>query len=56
MKKMYKFIIGIAAIAVLVAVVQISGLGQMIRDNGLTAHCEGGTCAMKLYKKNMEEK
>ena len=45
-----------ASMAAVMAFVQFSGLGQLIRDNTPQAFCEGGTCAMKLYDKMMEEK
>ena len=53
-KKTYAIIV--AAIAAVMAFVQFSGLGQFIRDNTPEEFCEGGTCAMKLYDKTMEEK
>lgn len=52
-KKTYVMII--AAMALVMGFVQFSGLGQLIRDNTPRAFCEGGTCAMKLYDKMMEE-
>lgn len=54
MRKRSYFIIAAAA-AVIMAFVQFSGLGQLIRDNMSETACEGGTCAMKLYDKRMEE-
>ncbi|MBC6678587.1 hypothetical protein [Zhenpiania hominis] len=50
------YVIIVASMAAVMAFVQFSGLGQLIRDNTPQAFCEGGTCAMKLYDKMMEEK
>ena len=50
------YVIIVASMAAVMAFVQFSGLGQLIRGNTPQAFCEGGTCAMKLYDKTMEEK
>ena len=49
------YVVIVAAMVAVIAFVQFSGLGQLIRENTPESFCEGGTCAMKLYDKMREE-